>query len=84
MITIRGFIESDYSELISILKEENLFDITWDSLENIKGILTYDPQSVLIALNNNKVIGSLFIVPYGAKVAYLFRLTVKILIEIRG
>lgn len=78
MIKIRNYKKTDYSQVASILKEANLFDELWDSKDNLSGMVDKNPESIIVAEdNNNFVVGNLFIVPYGTKIAYLFRLAVR-------
>lgn len=74
---IRNYNNNDYRELASILKDSGLFDEVWDSEDNLKSIIDKNPQSILVAEENDKVIGDIFIIPYGQRVSYLFRLAVK-------
>lgn len=77
MVKIRFYRKLDYHQVEAILKEVDLYDKVWDSEENLAGMIDKDPQSILVAEENNRIIGNIFISPYGSKVAYLFRLTVK-------
>jgi ribosomal protein S18 acetylase RimI-like enzyme len=72
---IRYYATSDYLEVRSLLQEAGLFDEIWDSEENIKGIAKNG--SALLAEDNGQILGCIFVVPYGTKVSYLFRLAVK-------
>jgi len=74
---IRNYNSNDYLEVITILKDSDLFDEVWDSEENLKSMITRNSQSILVAEEQSKVIGSIFIIPYGKKVSYFFRLAVK-------
>lgn len=74
---IRNYANQDYFQVTSILKEVNLFDEVWDSEDNLKSMIEKDSNSILVAEINGKIVGNLLIVPYGGKVAYLFRLAVK-------
>jgi ribosomal protein S18 acetylase RimI-like enzyme len=77
MIRIRKYLENDYRDVSMILKEAELFDPVWDSEENIQDMIQKDPESVIVAVANNNVVGNLFIIYYGPKLQYLFRLAVK-------
>lgn len=76
MSVVRNYQKSDYSSIKTILQEAKLFDEVWDSKENLSGMIENDPQSILVAEKKNKVVGNIFIIPYGSKIAYLFRLAV--------
>lgn len=74
---IKNYTNDDYSEIVSILKDSDLFDEVWDSEDNLNSLVAKNPQSILVAEDQGKVIGNIFIIPYGKKVSYLFRLAVK-------
>jgi ribosomal protein S18 acetylase RimI-like enzyme len=74
---IRNYNNSDYLEVSSILKDSDLFDDVWDSEDNLKSMIAKSPQSILVAEDQGKIIGNIFIISYGQKVSYLFRLAVK-------
>ena len=77
MAEVRKFKDADYECVIAILKEAQLFDDIWESEDNVKGMILKDPESVLVAVEKDKVVGNIFIVAYGPKLHYLFRLAVK-------
>lgn len=74
---IRNYNNNDYPEVAFILKDSDLFDDIWDSEDNLNSLISKNPQSILIAEEEGKVIGNIFIIPFGRKVSYLFRLAVK-------
>lgn len=76
-MNIRNYNNNDYPEVISILKDSDLFDEVWDSKENLNSIINKNPQSIQVIEEKGKVIGNIFIISYGKKVSYLFRLAVK-------
>ena len=77
MIKIRNYQKKDYSQVASILKEADLYDEVWDSEDNLSGMNDKDSESIIVAELDDLVVGNLFIIPYGNKVSYLFRLAVK-------
>ncbi len=77
MINIRNYQKTDYQQVKAILQEANLFDEVWDSEENLSGMIEKDPQSIIVAVDKNIIIGQVIIIPYGSKIEYLFRLAVK-------
>lgn len=77
MAVVRNYQKTDYSSVKSLLQEAKLFDEVWDSKDNLAGMVDYDPQSILVAEKEKVVVGNIFIIPYGSKIAYLFRLAVK-------
>lgn len=74
---IRNYKAEDYSAIEILLKEANMFDEVWDSRENLAGIVKYDPENIIIALQGEQIVGLVFLIPYGTKVLYLFRLVVR-------
>lgn len=74
---IRNYNSIDYLEIVAILKDSDLFDEVADSEVNLKSMTAENPQSILVVENQGKVIGNIFINPYGEKVSCLFRLAVK-------
>lgn len=77
MITIRNYTDDDYQGVKALLQEADLFASTWDSQENLKGMVLKDPESVLVAVDGNVIVGNIFITPFGTKVAHVYRLVVK-------
>lgn len=84
MVVIRKYKSRDYPKVSEILKEADLFDSIWDSEENIRGMISKDPESVLVATEKGEVVGNIFIIYYGSKTQYLFRLAVKQQFRKRG
>lgn len=76
MIKIRNYQKSDYQEVSSILQEAEMFDEIWDSEENLDGIVRTNPDSILVAEEDGKVVGNIFLIPFGSKIIWLFRLVV--------
>ena len=77
MITIRSYQPTDYLQVIALLAEANLYADTWESEENLSSMVMANPDSIIVAVDQNKIIGNIFLIPYGAKIAFLFRLAVK-------
>jgi ribosomal protein S18 acetylase RimI-like enzyme len=75
-IKIRPFIPEDYDQAAEVLKNTKMFDQVWDSKENYLGMIKKDPESILVAADESKVIGTQVIIPYGPEMALLFRLAV--------
>jgi ribosomal protein S18 acetylase RimI-like enzyme len=76
-MNIRNYSHQDYTQIVTILREADLFDEVWDSETNLKSLVANNPQFILVAEEDNIIIGNIFIVPYGKNVSYLFRLAVK-------
>lgn len=74
---IRNYYNNDYTEIVSILKDSDLFDDVWDSEDNLNSIISKNSKSILVAEEKGKIIGNILIIRYGKGVSYLFRLAVK-------
>lgn len=77
MATIQSFAKNNYQELKVILEEAGLFDKTWDSKDNLLGMINKDPDSILVAIDDQKIVGVIYLISFGSKVAWIFRLAVK-------
>ena len=77
MVQIRAYQKTDYSAVKVILEEAKLFDEIWDSEANLLGMMDIDRESILVAIDDKTVLGNIYIVPFGDRVAFLFRLAVK-------
>lgn len=77
MINIRNYHKSDYSQVLSLIKDGDLFDSVWDTEENFSGMSERNPESMIVAEIDGQIVGNIFLVPYGSKVTFLFRLAVK-------
>ncbi|MBI2026073.1 MAG: GNAT family N-acetyltransferase [Candidatus Levybacteria bacterium] len=60
-----------------ILQESDLFDEIWDSKDNLRGMINKDSESILIAEDNAKIIATIYLISFGSKIAFIFRLAVK-------
>jgi predicted N-acetyltransferase YhbS len=76
MITVRPYKKRDYEEIKKILKEAKMFDKTWESQKNFSKMTEKDPESVLVAVKNEKVVGNIFIFASGWE-SMIFRLAVQ-------
>lgn len=76
MVSIRYYSDKDYPELKEMLQENKLYDEVWEDRESLKRKIERDPQSILIAEEDEKIIGSVFIVEDGWN-AFIWRLCVK-------
>ena len=77
MIKIRNYSPKDYESVKQILQEADLFDKVWDSEENLSGMISKNPQSILVAEENGKIVANVFLISYGLQVSWIFRLAVK-------
>lgn len=72
MIKIRAYQEQDYPKLKELLTGAGLFDATWESEDNLKKMRS------ILAVDGEKIVGNVFVVPYGATVVIIFRLAVAL------
>lgn len=59
-VAIRPYKDSDFEQLREMLSEAGLFDSTMDTRENLRVKSSSDPRSMLVATENERVIGSVF------------------------
>jgi len=76
MFTIDFYKDELYKPIISILKEANLYDETWEARENLKRKIERDPKSILVAKDGDKIVGCVFIVEDGWN-GFIWRLAVQ-------
>ena len=76
MTNIRFYTDSAYEEVVKVLKEGDLFDEVWEDRQNLKRKIERDPESILLAIIDKKIVGCVFIVEDGWN-AFLWRLSVK-------
>ncbi|KKQ77441.1 MAG: acetyltransferase [Parcubacteria group bacterium GW2011_GWC1_38_6] len=76
MISIRYYKDPDYEDVKQTLKEGKLYDDVWEDRKNLKRKIKRDPESILLAISNNKIVGCIFIVEDGWN-AFLWRLSVR-------
>lgn len=76
MVSIRYYSDSDYDQVKEVLQESNLYDEVWEDRKNLKRKIKRDPKSILIAEENNQIIGCVFIVEDGWN-AFIWRLSVR-------
>lgn len=79
MINIRPYQESDFESLKTLLEAAHFYAPPWESEENLAGMIKRNPNAILVAVDSESgdIVGNVFTIPYGPKVAILFRLTVK-------
>lgn len=75
-LNISFYHNSDYPELISVLKQANLYDEVWEAEENISRKIERDPESILVAKVGDELVGCVFIMEDGWN-AIIWRLAVK-------
>ncbi len=74
-IQIRPYRAADYSAVRKILVEGGLFDRVWDRRSNLSRKTRYNARSVLVAVAESKVIGSVYI-SYDGWEGFIYRLAV--------
>lgn len=77
MVKIRSYKSTDYSLIKIMLQEADLYDDVWDSEENLIGMISEDSQSVLVGEDNDKIVAIVYLISFGSKVSFIFRLAVK-------
>ena len=77
MVTIRTYQHTDYPQVITLLQEADLYADTGESEENLASMVKANPESILVAVDQDKIVGNIFVIPYGANISFLFRLAVK-------
>jgi ribosomal protein S18 acetylase RimI-like enzyme len=76
-LQIRHYKSKDYQFLIDLYKEGDLFEEEIDNENVIKQKIKRDPESIIVALKNNEIVGTVSIMEDG-KFAFIFRLVVSV------
>lgn len=76
MVKIKFYNDLDYDQVKEILQEASLYDEVWETRKNLNRKINRDKESILIAEDNNQIIGCVFIVEDGWN-AFIWRLSVK-------
>jgi len=72
---IRSYQDKDFSDLERILKKTDLYESEFDQRENYKHQIEYDPKSILIATEDNKILGGVISL-YNPFASFIFHLCV--------
>jgi len=75
-MNIRLYQDKDYNQVKEILQQGDHFDDVWDSQEHWDEKSRRDPESILIAENEDEIVGCLLIIR-DKWTNFLFRLAVK-------
>ena len=75
-MNIRPYNDTDYEEVKNILKSGGHFDDVWDSRDHWKAKIEKEPASILVAEEEQNVIGCILIIR-DHWTCFLFRLAVK-------
>lgn len=73
---IRPYTPKDYASVKALYIEGGLFEEEIDSEEVIKTKIKRDPESLLVAVKNDQVVGSVSIIE-DSRFAFVFRLVVR-------
>lgn len=76
MTSIRFYNDEDYEQVKEILLKSEMYDETWEKRSHLKRKIERDHESIIVACEENKIIGCIFIVEDGWN-AFLWRLCVK-------
>ena len=75
-LQIRPYVQNDYTSVIELYKEGDLFEKDFDTKNALERKIERDPESILVAVRNNEIVGTISIMEDG-KLAFIFRLVVK-------
>jgi ribosomal protein S18 acetylase RimI-like enzyme len=76
MAVIRCYNDSDYKDVKYNLEEAKLYIPMWDNRENLKEKIKRNPDSIIIAEEDNHAIGNLFLIEDGWS-AFIFHVAVR-------
>lgn len=74
---IRNYKDEDYQKLITLLKDAKLYYEVTDKRENFKKKIEHDPESIIIAEEDGKIIGVVFFV-YDPWKTFVFHLAIDL------
>lgn len=75
-INIRTYIPQDYPQVRGILEQGGLFHEPIDLQERMEQKITRDPSSIFVAVDSNRVVGTVSIMEDG-RMGFIFRLAVE-------
>lgn len=76
MVSVRYYKDSDYDDVKQTLQEGELYDDVWETQENLRRKIERDQESILLAIDDGKIVGCVFIVENGWN-AFIWRLSVR-------
>ncbi len=76
-ITIRPYKNEDYQDIQKLLIDTGLYFEAIDTKEHFAKKLQNDPESILVAIEQNKIIGTVFLLQDNGWVAFVFHLAVN-------
>lgn len=75
-MNIRNYIDTDYDQLMTLYDQSDLYggqrDDNRDSREKIQEVIARDPESIIVADDGGKIVGTVSLIENG-RVAWLFR-----------
>lgn len=75
-MNIRPYQKTDYQSIKGILAEADMLDEVWDSEEHLTRKIETDPESILVAEEDGKIIGNVFIIR-DHWTCFIYRLAVR-------
>ena len=75
-MNVRPYRPEDYPTIKRNLESANMFDEMWDGQTNVDSLAAEEPTNILVAEQDGKVVGSLFIDQFGADLAFIYRVVV--------
>ncbi len=76
MVEIRAYVDDDYKSVKINLEEAEMYDPDYDSREKLHRKISSSPESILVAVVDNEVVGSVYFIPDHWD-SLIFRLNVK-------
>jgi predicted N-acetyltransferase YhbS len=74
-LQVRSYEVTDYSQVQAVLLDVGMFDNAWDCEESLRRIITGQPLSILVAVLEGKVVGTVYLLINGFW-AQIYRLAV--------
>ena len=75
-MNIRNYVDSDYDQLMALYDQSDSYggqrDDNRDSREKIQNMIAQDPESIIVADDGGKIVGTVSLIENG-RVAWLFR-----------
>lgn len=79
-MNIRNYLDSDYGQLMALYDKSDLYggqrDDNRDSKAKLQAVTSHDPEAILIAEYNGRIVGTVSLIEDG-RVAWLFRFAVE-------
>ena len=76
MAVLRDYLDADYDEVRKNLEEANMYADALDTRENLEQKIRRNPGSIIIAVDNDMVVGSVYFVEDGW-MSFIARLNVR-------